>query len=98
MTDLSETDGTIVLPERMDIGVAVALRDMVLSKTRDLILDASGVNVVMTSALQVLMAACDHQRSNDKTLAIANASRGFMASLKTLGVPFERLHTAEKTS
>lgn len=93
MTGLMERDGVIVLPDRMDIAAAGILRDTVLGETRDLVLDAAGVSVVTSPALQVLMATRDHQHANDKSVAISNPSSGFVASIRILGVSLSRLET-----
>lgn len=95
MTDLSIEDGVIVLPARIDMSVAGALRDTILSTPGDIALDAGSVNLIATPAVQVLMAARDHQRAQGKTLQITNMSDGFYSSLATLGITADRLLTAE---
>ncbi|SDZ46569.1 STAS domain-containing protein [Jannaschia faecimaris] len=95
MTALTESDGVIVLPERVDISAADALRDLVLADTRDLTFDAGTVALVTTPGLQVMMAARDHQKARNKTMRIVAPSTGFCACLQTLGVPIERLQTGE---
>lgn len=87
-------DGVIVLPERLDIAAAGDLRARVLGGTGDLVLDARAVNLIATPALQVLMAARDHQSARGKALDITHMSDGFRNCLKTLGVPPARLLTA----
>lgn len=95
MTELAERDGAIVLPARMDIAAAGVLRDAVLARTRDLVLDASDVTLLTSPALQVLMAARDHQREGNRTIRIVDPSPGFASSIAMLGVPLDRLQTAE---
>lgn len=91
-------DGIIVLPARVDIAAAGTLRERILSGSGDLVLDAGAVNLVATPAVQVLMAARDHQQAQGHALRITHMSTGFRACLATLGVTTARLMTPEVTS
>ena len=94
MTRLAEEGGAIVLPARSDTPVAVALRDRILAAEGDVTLDARAVSVLTTPVLQVLMAGRDHLAGRGRALAIVAPSDGFEASLRTLGVPFDRVRTS----
>ena len=96
MTGLSERDGVIVLPERLDISTAGLVRDIVVTRTGDLVFDAASVTLVTTPGLQVLMAVRDYQIGNGASVRFENVTTGFKASIRILGVTLERLQTQEE--
>lgn len=98
MSELSQEDGVILLPERMDIIAAGLLRTTILAEACDLVLDASEVAMMTTPAIQVVMAARDHQQEQGNSLRIEAPSPGFTAAAKTLGVPLDRMQTAGDTA
>ncbi|UWQ16747.1 STAS domain-containing protein [Jannaschia sp. M317] len=79
------------LPARLDISEAAALRRWYLDITGDAILDASGVDVLTTPCLQVMMSGRDHLAKTGHSLRITGASAAFMGCLSTLGVAAGRL-------
>lgn len=83
----------IVLPDRLDIGAAQRLREACLAAPADIAIDAGAVTVATTPALQVLMAARDHQRARGQALRFVRVSPGFAACAATLGVPLARMQT-----
>lgn len=89
----TRVDGVFILKERLDIAGAEALRDALLSAKGDVRVDAGSVSLLTTPGLQVLMAGRDHQAARGHALRISPVSAGFLACLRTLGVPLERLQT-----
>lgn len=91
--DAGADGGTIVLPDRVDLGSAGRLRETALAADGDMSIDASGVSVVTSPGFQVLMAARDRQRARGRSLRLLRPSAGFAACAATLGVTLDRLQT-----
>lgn len=86
MQDLTEEDGRIRLPARMDQQAAAKLRDAVLHARGALVLDAGEVSQLSTSAVQVLLAARAHLTESGDGLRIEGPSAAFVSDLATTGV------------
>ncbi|SFI30441.1 STAS domain-containing protein [Jannaschia pohangensis] len=97
MTDKPE-DAVIVLPKRLEMTTANALRDEVLAIEGDLVLDASGVTVVTTPGVQVLMAIRDHQALRGRHVRVDRPTGDFMSCIAILGAPLSRLQTEGVTA
>ncbi len=95
MTEHADIDEVIHLKGRMDLMVATSLRLRILESVRDIRVDASGVEVLTSSVLQVLLAAATHQRNNGVRLVIDPVSEGFAASVKMLGTTLSRMQVLE---
>lgn len=83
--------GPFVLPSRLDLTNAGALRDVYLANEGDLTLDASVVEIVSTAGLQVMMAGRDWLVEQGHAVEIDAPSRGFVRCLTELGTTIERL-------
>ncbi|MGB3556258.1 MAG: STAS domain-containing protein [Jannaschia sp.] len=94
MPDRPETDPSARarrLPARADISAAGPLREWFLSADGNVELDASGVEVLTTPVLQVLMAGRDWMRDADREVRIAGPSPAFLDCMRILGTDLDRL-------
>lgn len=80
-----------VLAPRQDLGAAPELRDWLLARRGDAVLDASAVEVVTTPVLQVLLAGGDHLRQRGWRLRVDRPSPAFRGCLAELGTDVARL-------
>jgi anti-anti-sigma regulatory factor len=83
----------IALPTRVDLPCSIELRERILSSSSDITLDASGVSMLTTPGLQVLMAAKPYLASDKRVLKIDTPSPEFLACLKDFGTELDALQT-----
>ena len=95
MRGMTERDGAIVLPGRVDIASARVLRDVILEAEGDVYLDASEVSLLTTPGLQVLMAGHDHLARAGRTMTLRAPSAEMRACARVLGVALDRIEMPE---
>lgn len=83
----------ITLPGRVDLPASVALRDQILSSSNDITIDASGVSMLGTPGLQVLLAARQHIDAAGKHISIDRPSPDFLACIADFGTDVSSLET-----
>lgn len=87
----------ITLPARIDLPYSIELRDRVLSSSSDITFDASGVSMLTTPGLQVLLAAKTYLASDSRVLKIDTASPELLSCLKDFGTDLDALQTEGAT-
>lgn len=83
----------IALPTRVDLPYSIELRERILASSSDITFDASGVSMLTTPGLQVMMAAKPFLASEGRVLKIDTPSLEFLACLKDFGTDMDALQT-----
>ena len=83
----------IALPARVDLSASIDLRDRLLSSSSDVTIDASGVNILTTPGLQVLLAAKPHLAADSRVLTIDAPSAEFLTCLADFGTALSAIQT-----
>ncbi len=90
---------TVELPEALDFTAAAPLADRLLNCVgEDLVIDASAVQRLGGSCLQVLIAAARTWNAENGSLTIERPSARFLEDLKSLGFEPETLLTGVASS
>lgn len=95
-TDASKDDASLVprLPRFLDRGTADCLRQELLDHQQsDLVIDASGVELLGARCAETLLSACRLWAKNGKQFSIGEASKAFSKDLALLGFTTEDLST-----
>ena len=86
------TPRTIELPEALDLPAAASLAESLLKHVgEDLAIDASKVQRLGASCLQVLLSAVRTWKAESTSLTLANGSERFIDDLRLLGFTPETL-------
>ena len=89
---------TIELPEAMDLPAAGSLAESLLKLVgEDLAIDASKVQRLGASCLQVLLSAARTWKAEKTSLTLANGSERFIDDLRLLGFTPETLLSGART-